>query len=138
MTHLQSPAIVLCRCHLWGQCSLCECFLLVCLPFPQGSSKREACTAFLKFIKFSVSFPHSWYSAGSTDRRTLEFLPGREHTVSSFKRLHVTTLSFFINLSEDREVYLQRERWDSCSHSRRILTPNLPCGSKFSDDQLST
>lgn len=43
------------------------------------------------------------------DKRTLEFLPGREHTVSSFKRSHVATVSFFINLSEDGEVYLERK-----------------------------
>lgn len=124
--HLQVHVTVLCRCHPWGQRNFFECFLSVCFPLPQGSSKGDACTAFLKFIKFSVSFPHSWCATGNSIQEDIR-IPFGERTYSEQFQKVACCHSVFLDKSFRVWWGVARgEGWDCCSHSRRILISNLP------------
>lgn len=103
---VQIPVIVLYRCHPRGQCNFFECFLSVGFSFPKAPPKEKHAQLFLNSLNFQCLSPVVGTPQVTPDRRTLEFFPGKEHTVSSFKRSHVVTGSF-VSLSEDGEVYLE-------------------------------
>lgn len=123
---LQVPVTVLYRCYPWGQCNFFECFPSVCFPLPQGSSKREACTAFLKFIKFSVPFPRGWYTAGNTRQEDIRIPSGERTYCEQFQKVACCHSVLLYKSFRGWWGVSREERWDCCSHSRRILTSNLP------------
>ena len=62
-------------------------------------------TAFLKFIKFSVSFPSGSLPEGNTRQEDITVPPREKMYHESFKRLHVATAASFMNLSGDAEHF---------------------------------
>lgn len=129
--HLQISAIVLCRCHPWGQCNFFECFLSVGFPFPETPPRERLAQLFKNSLNFECLSPVVGTLQVTQDGGTLGFLPGRGRTVSSFKRSRVATVPFFINLSQGGEAFPEGGGWDCCSHSGGVLTPSLPFGSEF-------
>lgn len=105
--HLRIPVIVLDRCHPWGRCNFCGCFLSVGFPFPKAPPEEKLAELCLSSLNFQCLPPVVGTPQVTQDRRALECFPGREHTVSGCRRSRVATVSFGINLSEDSEAYLE-------------------------------
>lgn len=97
--------------------------------FPKAAPEGKLAQLFLNSLNFQCPSPVVGTQQVTQDRSALEFLPGKGYTMRVSKGRHVATVPF--SLSRDAETFLEGAHWDSCSHSGRTLTPNLPLGSKF-------
>ena len=94
-------------------------FFFLSVSFFLRAAPKGKPTAFLKFIKFSVSFPSGWFPEAYTRQEGITVPPREKIHQESFRRLHVATVAFFINLSGDAEHFY---KWQLVSFWK-ALTP---------------
>ena len=79
-------------------------FFFLSVSFFLRAAPKGKLTAFLKFIKFSVS-PSGWFPEGNTRQEGITVPPRENIHHESFRRFHVATVTTFINLSGDAEHF---------------------------------